>query len=62
VRQRRGKAKPRPRSTRLTFTAEDGWTVVVSVARKGTYDEVEQALRAALEEVQLRINNNVQLY
>ena len=62
VRQRRGKAKPKPRSTRLTFAAEDGWTVVVSAARKGTYHEVEQALRAALEEVQLRIRNNVQLY
>jgi ParB-like chromosome segregation protein Spo0J len=62
VRQRRGKAKPKPRSTRLTFAAEDGWRVVVSAARKGTYQEVEQALCAALEEVQLRIRNNVQLY
>ena len=62
VRQRRGKAKPRARSTHLTFLTEDGWKVVVSAKRKGRYEEVEQALCSAMDEVRHRIRNNVQLF
>ena len=62
VRQRKGKARPQTRCTRQTFSTEDGWKVVVSARRKGTYHEIEQALVVALEEVRLRIANNVQLF
>ena len=62
VRQRRGKAKPKPCATHLTFTTEDGFKVVVSANRKGRYEEVEQALCIALDEVRHRIRNNVQLF
>jgi hypothetical protein len=37
---------------------EDGWKVVVSAKHKGCYEEVEQALSIALEEVRHRIDNN----
>jgi len=62
VRQRKGKAAKQPRGLRQSFQAENGLKVSVTAARKGTYHEVEQALKEALEEVQLRIKNNVQLY
>lgn len=62
VRQRRGKPKRKPRGTHLTFVADDGWKVVVSAARSGSYDEVEQALLSALEEVRHRIENGVTLF
>jgi len=61
VRQRRGRPKAKPRSTKLTFPAENGWKVVVSARRKGSYYDVEQALEQALEDVRLRIKNNIQL-
>ncbi len=62
VRQRKGTVKPETRSTRQTFSTEEGWKVVVSAQRKGTYHDIEQALVLALEEVRLRIANNVQLF
>ena len=62
VRQRKGKANAKPRATRLTFPTEDGWKVVVSASRMGSYEEVEQALSNALDEVRHRIQNNVQLF
>ncbi len=61
VRQRKGKASPKPRGVKQTFLSEDGWKVTVTASRKGNYHEVEQALQQALEEVRLRIENNVQL-
>ena len=61
VRQRQGK-KGKRAGTKLTFSAENGWKVVVSATRTGTYYDVEQAILTALEEVRLRIANNVQLF
>lgn len=62
VRQRRGRARTKPRGVKLTFPTETGWNVVVTATGKGNYHDVEQALQLALEEVRLRIDNNVQLY
>jgi hypothetical protein len=61
VRQRKGKASPRPRGVKQTFVTEDGFKVTVTSGRQGNYHEVEQALQQALDEVRLRIENNVQL-
>jgi ParB family chromosome partitioning protein len=61
VRQRKGKRKAPARGTKQTFLTEDGWKVVVSANRKGTYHELEQALLYALDEVRTRIRNNVYL-
>lgn len=62
VRQRQGKPKPTPRTTRLTFDGDDGWKIIVSAPRKGTYFEIEHALSLALEEVRHRINSGCQLF
>ena len=62
VRQRRGRRRDAPRHTKLCFPTEAGWKVVVSAQRKGTYDEIEQALEEVLAEVRHRIQNNVQLF
>jgi ParB family chromosome partitioning protein len=62
VRQCRGKRHAKRRGIRLTFPTEQGWTVIVSSAQKGTYEEIERALQEVLEEVQHRIQNNVQLF
>jgi ParB family chromosome partitioning protein len=62
VRQRRGKQRAKQRGTKQVFVTEDGWKVIVSAARKGTYHEVEEALDQALAEVRHRIANNVQLF
>lgn len=62
VRQRQGIRKPKPRGLRQTFVTPEGWKVLVTAPRKANYHEVEQALQYALEEVQLRIRNNVQLF
>lgn len=61
VRQRKGKAAAQPRGVRQTFVTEEGWKVTVSTNKKGNYHEMEQALQQALEEVRLRIENNVHL-
>jgi ParB family transcriptional regulator, chromosome partitioning protein len=62
VRQRQGKQKPSPRTTKQTFFAENGWKVIVTASKKGTYFEIEEALSNALEEVRLRINSGCHLY
>lgn len=64
VRERRGKPKKpsENRGTRLSFAADGGWKIVVSADKGGTYDEVEQALVTALEEVRHRIANNMSLF
>lgn len=62
VRQHKGKAKPSPRTTKQTFLSENGWKVIVTAPRKGTYFEIEQALVLALEEVRVRINSRCQLF
>ena len=61
VRQRKGKTAAKPRGVKQTFIMEDGWKVTVTANKKGNYHEVEQALQQALEEVRLRIDNNIQL-
>lgn len=61
VRQRRGKSASEPRGIKQSFKTEGGLKITVSCNRKGTYEEVEQALQEALDEVRLRIENNVQL-
>ena len=59
VRQRMGNAVTR--GCKQTFVADNGWKVIVTSHRKGSYHEVEQALFIALEEVRTRIDNRVQL-
>ena len=61
VRQQKGKEKSAERGTHQTFFADNGWKVIVRSPRKGSYDEIEQALFIALEEVQLRIKNRIKL-
>lgn len=61
VRQRQGKPAAQPRGTRQTFVSEDGYKVTVTSLKKGNYHEIEQALQQALDEVRLRIENNVHL-
>ena len=61
VRQRKGKATRRLRGVKQVFMTEDGWKVTVTANKKGSYHEMEQALQEALEEVRLRIDNNVVL-
>ena len=62
VRQRHGKPKPELRTRELKFFGDNGWTVIVTGPRKGTYDEIEQALTLALEEVRGRIKSRCQLF
>jgi len=59
-RQRRPQTRP-PRGVRQTFLAENGWRIVATSRRKGTYHDIEQALTEALEEVRLRIDNRIKL-
>ena len=61
VRERAGIASKKRRGVKQTFVTDDGWKITVSASRKGNYHEVEQALQRALDEVRLRIENNVQL-
>ncbi|TWU44946.1 Chromosome-partitioning protein ParB [Novipirellula aureliae] len=61
VRQRKGKPSLQPRGVRQTFVTEEGWKVLVTSPRRGNYDEMEQALLQALDEVRLRIANKVHL-
>ena len=49
------------RRIRQTFIAENGWTVVATSDRQGTYHDIEQALTEALDEVRLRIDNRIKL-
>jgi hypothetical protein len=61
ARKCKGTSRQKPRCTKLTFLAEGGWKLVVASKRLGTYDEVEQALLEALQEVRHRIENRVQI-
>lgn len=61
-RQSKRKRKRKPGGAKLDFWSENGWKITASSKGKGTYHEVEQALIQALEEVRLRIDNNVQIY
>ena len=62
VQKRRGKPKAQPRGTKQVFIAEDGIKVSVTSPKKVAYYEIKAALEHALEEVTLRIDNNVQLF
>ncbi|MBX3436067.1 MAG: hypothetical protein KF861_01155 [Planctomycetaceae bacterium] len=62
VRQRRGTSPPKTRGLKQVFVTEEGFRVTVTASKKGTYDEIEQALRVALEEVQTRIRSGLQLF
>jgi ParB family chromosome partitioning protein len=62
VRGRRGKGRRISRHTTLSFFTEQGWKVVVTSPRKGTYQEIELALQEALAEVLHRIQNDVQIF
>jgi ParB family chromosome partitioning protein len=62
VRQHRGKAKPAPRATKQTFVTEDGWKVIVTAQKKGSFHEIEKALSYALDEVRHRIEHGRQLF
>lgn len=61
VRQRRTRRPSKPKHIRQTFFAENGCQTVVTVPRMSSYHDVESALVEALEEVRLRIENNVRL-
>ncbi len=61
VRQRRGKPRPKRRGIKQTFVTDEGWRIVISIARNANYHEMEEALVQTLEEVRLRIINNVYL-
>ena len=61
VRQRQGKSKPASRTINQTFFGDNGWKVIVTGPKKGTYFDIELALTQALEEVRIRINSNCNL-
>ncbi len=50
------------RGVKLTFPADEGWSVTVVCRRLGSYHEVEHSLLQALEEVRNRIQGGVQLF
>lgn len=56
------KKKRKPGGVKLDFWSENGWKITVSSKGKGNYHEVEDALLEAVDEVRLRIDNNVQIY
>lgn len=62
VRQRRGQRTSLPRGTKLTFQAVNDLKVVVQGKQKRNYHEVLEALQETMEEIKLRIANNVQLF
>ncbi|MFO0979936.1 MAG: ParB/RepB/Spo0J family partition protein [Planctomycetaceae bacterium] len=61
VNQRRGKPTRSARSLTQTFYAENGLRITVSSGKLNSYHEILAALQQAVEEVQLRIENNVRL-
>lgn len=61
VRKAKGKSKPKDRGVKQTFLSENGFKVIVTANRKGTYHEIEQALIEALEDVRTRIRNRREL-
>ncbi len=61
VRRKKRTGLPAGPATKQTFYAENGWTVTVTSRKPGTYHHLELALVEALDEVRLRIANNVRL-
>lgn len=61
VRQRPTRRRSKPQHIRQTFFAENGCQTVVTAPRMSSYHDVEAALVQALEEVRLRIANNIRL-
>lgn len=58
VPRRRRRLEP-TQKPQLTFFVDDHWRVVVIGERRGRYEEVEEVLQTALEEVRHRIRNQV---
>ncbi len=61
VRHRKQSRTMRTAGVKQKFYADDGWAVTVTSPKAGTYHHIEQALVVVLEEVRLRIANNVRL-
>jgi ParB family chromosome partitioning protein len=61
VRQRPTRRPSKAQQIRQTFYADNDCQVVVSAPRTSSYHDLETALAQALEEVRLRIENNVRL-
>ena len=61
IRVKTGKCVPTRVGTKLTFTPTENHKIVVSSLNGTTYEAIEVALQNTLEEVQHRIENNVQL-
>ncbi len=59
IRKRSG--TKRRRGTQQTFLTESGWKVLTTHPSQSNYHELEAALSEALDEVRLRIDNNVVL-
>ena len=62
VARRKKRSKATVRGTNLSFECDDGFSIQVKKRSKCSYHEVLEALEQAIEEVRLRIDNNVQLY
>ena len=62
VRKHQGKPRRISQATKQTFIVGSGWKVVVSANKRGTYDDIQAALKDAIEEVEHRIQNNVQMF
>ena len=62
VRKHRGKSRRTSQATKQTFIVGSGWKVVVSANKRGTYYDIQAALKDAIEEVEHRIQNNVQMF
>ncbi len=61
VNQRRGKRKAPSANSSQTFAGENGIRVVVTYRKQQNYHDLLEALEAIVEEVRLRIDNNVHL-
>ncbi len=61
VRTRPTRRPSKPQTVSQTFIAENQCRLVITAPRTATYHDLESALQQALEEVRLRIDNNVRL-
>ena len=61
VRQRPTRRPSKPQHVRQTFYADNDCEIIVSAPRAASYHDLEVALSQALDEVRLRIENNVRL-
>jgi ParB family transcriptional regulator, chromosome partitioning protein len=61
VRRRNRRRADRAKGVKQVFYADGDWTITVTSRGSGTYHHIEQALLATLEEVRLRIANNIRL-